>query len=182
MQSSHTATPKLHTFSEKAHAFYQKLPNFFPTPRHFLSFIYARAIIYIRNRLSSRKFSRQTLCNLHIICTFAQKHEPSSHHERAKVVLPHRQSTESEALAQPPIRSNPSARKGFIRTRHAPTKKRGHRRTLFPQDPTENTGVSAPTSDKKEKTLSTRLKKPLVARSQPTTPRATFTRPTGKPQ
>ena len=117
MQSSHTATPKLHTFSEKAHAFYQKLPNFFPTPRHFLSFIYARAIIYIRNRLSSRKFSRQTLCNLHIICTFAQSHEPSSHHERAKVVLPHRQTTESEALSPLPIRAKDET-KALIALRH----------------------------------------------------------------
>ena len=94
-----------------------KTPKLFPIPRRFLPLTYARAFIYIWNHLPSRKFSRQTLCNLHIICTFAQRHEPSSHHERAKVVLPHRQSAESEALSPLPIRAKDET-KALIALRH----------------------------------------------------------------
>ena len=94
-----------------------KTPKLFSdTAPLFALHLRARVHLYMKSP-PSRKFSRQTLCNLHIICTFAQRHEPSSHHERAKVVLPHRQSAESEALSPLPIRAKDET-KALIALRH----------------------------------------------------------------
>lgn len=93
-------------FGAKTLRFRPKYPYFslpLGTPQN-LSF--TRAILYNGDFFDRRAiFFSQFLCILNILCIFAERHESSSHHERSKVVLPHRQTTESEALAQPPIRA-----------------------------------------------------------------------------
>ena len=86
--------------------FSSKISLFFTSPRHPQNLSFTRAILHNGDFFDRRAiFFSQFLCILNILCIFAERHESSSHHERSKVVLPHRQTTESEALAPLPIRA-----------------------------------------------------------------------------